>query len=753
MKKIDKIIASIVSFYLIVSFAGCANSGDVNLQHPSTDYWQDLPSNENDSSDIWENDEKPNISISVIGGDKELLDKEQQLSDAAKDNININTMVHNAVQADLNAVGFNSATGYAFSNQKINQSVPGVYYYTDNFDVRAANELSSCGFVEVLPENIEASSFDNNDAVYVVDPTTINEKSYVYDYDYQNIGPYHLVYRDKYITYYTESDGVVRYDVKENDKSNYDLSLGSLYNYDTDTYIYDESIYGEYKNHSGESLLGKENYEQLEKELKNQVELQKQAGYNVEEYQIVYISPEAIQAYIDSEEEATFFGYNVEDLTKEFGLGTALTYTENGLVPSEVIKVDDENYNWKSFLIKCAIGCGIILVGAILTPVTGGASFGCALLTITEFALNYAITSAVGTLAIETVNGLAQGKSITDSLKSATFKGLDTFANGFMIGAAIGSVGVTTGMIKPKACFVAGTPIALANGLYKPIEMMQIGDKVLSYDENDGQVSVQQITGIFNKEIYETISLDIGKAHIETTFNHPFYSPINKCWIQAGKLKKGDIVLDSKGEYDIVSNTCTNYYSYPITVYNFTVENTHTYFVGEENILVHNSCKKLTENEINNARAKAGRKAKEEAINEIKGLRDPKTGKIKPTDLANWAAKWGLDITDPNDAKVANFVAKNERFPSYAANDGFQCDFAHGIDVNRIVKAYNEGLISKSDALSLMSNSNNGILTSRANHFMYHGGNWHNETNLQMIVKARPSIQLFLESVLSMITV
>lgn len=239
------------------------------------------------------------------------------------------------------------------------------------------------------------------------------------------------------------------------------------------------------------------------------------------------------------------------------------------------------------------IGCGIILVGAILAPVTGGASFGCALLTISKVAVTYALTSAIGTLAIETVSGLIQGKTIEDSLKDASHKGLDSFANGFMIGAAIGSVGLLTGAIKPSACFVARTSIAMAHNTFKVIEEICVGDYVLSYNEKDGTVSRQRVIDTFSKEVYQTIGITINGEYIETTYNHPFYSPIYNCWVEAGSLSVGDYILDSNGNYQVVQNACTNNYTNPVTVYNFTVENNHTYFVGESAVLVHNECTTL----------------------------------------------------------------------------------------------------------------------------------------------------------------
>ena len=105
-------------------------------------------------------------------------------------------------------------------------------------------------------------------------------------------------------------------------------------------------------------------------------------------------------------------------------------------------------------------------------------------------------------------------------------------------------------------------------------------------------------------------------------------------------------------------------------------------------------------------------------------------------------------MTNPNDAKVANFVAKNGRFPSFARGDGFQCDFAHAVDVNKIVKAYQNGTISKDQALKFMSNSSNGILTSRQTHFLLHGGSWSGTTNYQLALKARSSITPYVELIL-----
>lgn len=79
-------------------------------------------------------------------------------------------------------------------------------------------------------------------------------------------------------------------------------------------------------------------------------------------------------------------------------------------------------------------------------------------------------------------------------------------------------------LVHNRACFVEGTMIDMANGSQKPIEQIQNGDEVISYDEVTGLKEVQTVTNVITpihsdlvKYIFE------NDTEIICTFDHPFY--------------------------------------------------------------------------------------------------------------------------------------------------------------------------------------------------------------------------------------
>ena len=89
-------------------------------------------------------------------------------------------------------------------------------------------------------------------------------------------------------------------------------------------------------------------------------------------------------------------------------------------------------------------------MGAVLTPITGGASFGCALVAISKVAIGFALADGLGTMAIETAKNMMNGMTMVDALKGASGKGLDHFVNSFILGAAMGGFSsVASSLINP----------------------------------------------------------------------------------------------------------------------------------------------------------------------------------------------------------------------------------------------------------------------------------------------------------------
>jgi len=98
---------------------------------------------------------------------------------------------------------------------------------------------------------------------------------------------------------------------------------------------------------------------------------------------------------------------------------------------------------------------------------------------------------------------------------------------------------------------------------------------------------------VFTKEKTVLIHVRVGEELIKTTTEHPF-------WVDgygfkaAEELAAGDYVENAAGELLPVESVEKIYPDEPVTVYNFEVEDWHTYYVSEEEILVHNMCAMTT---------------------------------------------------------------------------------------------------------------------------------------------------------------
>ncbi|TGL23750.1 hypothetical protein EHQ47_05000 [Leptospira bourretii] len=170
------------------------------------------------------------------------------------------------------------------------------------------------------------------------------------------------------------------------------------------------------------------------------------------------------------------------------------------------------------------------------------------------------------------------------------------------------------GKFHQRTCFVAGTLVTKLkpeyyvvadqlepNSKYEEqvaIESIVVSDWVLSKNDETGETSYKRVANTFIRTtdaIYK-VSLADGTT-LETTWNHPFrvkkqghaleaFSIENTTWVQAKDLHPGDVALGADGQELVITDIIID--ERVETVYNFEVEEYHTYFVGEVGVWVHN---------------------------------------------------------------------------------------------------------------------------------------------------------------------
>ena len=142
-------------------------------------------------------------------------------------------------------------------------------------------------------------------------------------------------------------------------------------------------------------------------------------------------------------------------------------------------------------------------------------------------------------------------------------------------------------------CFIAGTLVLTVLGLL-PIEEIEAGMQVYSTEENTGETEIKEVVQTFVNQTYELVHVKLEDGEeIICTPSHPFYT--DKGWIDAGKLTEDSLLVDEEGNYIGISSLVTEYLEEPVKVYNFEVEDYHTYYVGDDIILAHNSCNHKSE--------------------------------------------------------------------------------------------------------------------------------------------------------------
>ena len=146
----------------------------------------------------------------------------------------------------------------------------------------------------------------------------------------------------------------------------------------------------------------------------------------------------------------------------------------------------------------------------------------------------------------------------------------------------------TGGMPTTMKCFVAGTLVLTASGLVA-IENIKPGDMVYAADAETLEVSTKQVLETYIRETSSLVHLTISGENIISTYDHPYYVK-DKGFVSAESLWIGAELIDKNGNVVLVEQLYReNLGDESVKVYNFQVEDYHTYFVSENCILVHNA--------------------------------------------------------------------------------------------------------------------------------------------------------------------
>ena len=148
--------------------------------------------------------------------------------------------------------------------------------------------------------------------------------------------------------------------------------------------------------------------------------------------------------------------------------------------------------------------------------------------------------------------------------------------------------GKNANCVEEGTCFIAGTLIQTVDGVCA-IEEIKEGMLVYAADPESGELGLRRVVNTFKKTTNELIHVSVNGEEIVTTPTHPFWRPKHG-WTKAVELRAGDILLTSNGEYVVVEQVQHEILEAPVEVYNFEVEDFHTYYVGVSSVLVHNKC-------------------------------------------------------------------------------------------------------------------------------------------------------------------
>lgn len=140
-------------------------------------------------------------------------------------------------------------------------------------------------------------------------------------------------------------------------------------------------------------------------------------------------------------------------------------------------------------------------------------------------------------------------------------------------------------------CFTGDTLVYTEKGMV-PIKEVKVGDLIYAKNEETGEVGLKSVERTSETAAHTIYRITIDNREIvETTGYHGFYTEGLE-WVNAINLKVGDKLVSEEGIRCITSVEKSRSEE-PVSVYNFVVEEWHTFFVTEGKICVHNSLRHI----------------------------------------------------------------------------------------------------------------------------------------------------------------
>ena len=90
-------------------------------------------------------------------------------------------------------------------------------------------------------------------------------------------------------------------------------------------------------------------------------------------------------------------------------------------------------------------------------------------------------------------------------------------------------------------CVAEGTMISTPQGL-KPVEQIEDGEIVMSYDSLTGQLVEAHVQGLAQREVEELIELEVDGGSILVSLEHPFLTESGE-WVEAQHLTEDDVIV------------------------------------------------------------------------------------------------------------------------------------------------------------------------------------------------------------------